>query len=512
MAPSCPGHLPDVDRAVKSGDPDAMGRGEVEAFPARAVAALAAAPTVVLLVVARRYGWHRDELYFLEAGKHLALGYVDQPPFTPLVARIADAIAPGNLVVLRAPSAIATGAAVVLAALIARELGAAARGQVLAAGAMAAGGFTLGVGHLLSTATFDHLAWLVLLWLAARVLRTEDPRWWIAFGTVAGLAMWNKDLVPLLAFALVAGLAIDRRWGLLITWWLPAGALAALVVASPTLLWQATHDWPQLEMARVLSDRLAVENRTTLVPLQLLFVGPFLIVFLWRGARWLRSDAVARPFRPLLWAWPVAVVTALITAGRPYYVLPLTTTVLLAGIVAFDLSGAPTMRAARLVVLNAVASAPLALPLLPISALDGPLAAPNEAVLETVGWPELADQVADVVADLPADERARAIVVTLTYGEAGAIDRFGPARGLGPAYSPHNSYWDLRRPPDDDATVVAVRFNLTYLSRMFDDCRTVAEVDNGVDVPNEVQGQPIVVCRGLHGSWTDVWPEMRFLS
>jgi hypothetical protein len=104
------------------------------------------------------------------------------------------------------------------------------------------------------------------------------------------------------------------------------------------------------------------------------------------------------------------------------------------------------------------------------------------------------------------------IILTGSYGEAGAIDRFGPALGLSPAFSPHNSYADFRQPTDDRATVVAVRFPVGYLDRYFDRCRQVATVDNGLDIDNEVQGEPILVCRGLHGHWPDLWKRLRFLS
>jgi 4-amino-4-deoxy-L-arabinose transferase-like glycosyltransferase len=476
----------------------------------RPVAAVAGATVAILLAVASRYGWHRDELYFLEAGKHLAWGYIDQPPFTPAVARLADELAPDNLVVLRVLPALATAATIVLGALIVRELGGRRQAQIAGALAVAAGGFAIGVGHLLSTAVFDLTAWMALLCLTARLLRSGNPRWWVAFGAVAGVSMMNKNLLVLLGAALLCGLVVERRWDLLGTPWLLGGAALAGLIAAPNLLWQADHGWPQVEMARVLSERLSGENRATLLPLQVLFVGPALVLLMWRGARWLARDEVARPFRALLWAWPAGLVAAFVTGGRPYYVVPLTTVVMLAGVVATERSG--RMRALRWQIApNALVGVLLALPVLPVSATKV-TAQLNEAVAETVGWPELARQVAGVVADLPAPEQDGVVLLTGSYGEAGALDRFGPALGLPPAYSPHNSYADFRRPTDDSATVVAVRFRPAYLGRYFERCDQVATVDNGLGVENEVQGTPILVCHGLIGTWADVWGELRFLS
>jgi 4-amino-4-deoxy-L-arabinose transferase-like glycosyltransferase len=482
-------------------------------FEARRVGLVAGAALALLLVVARRYGWHRDELYFLEASRHLAWGYVDQPPFTPFVARLSDELAPGSLVALRVLPAVTAAVTIVLGGLIARELGGGRAAQVTAAGAVAASGFALGVGHLLSTAAFDLTAWMALLLLSARLLRTAEPRWWLAFGAIAGLSMLNKNLLVLLAVALAAGLVGGRRWDLLRSPWLVAGGVLALTIAAPNLVWQARHGWPQFDMAEALEARIGNENRATLLPLQILFVGPFLVPVLWRGARWLAGDGAAASFRPLLWAWPAAIVAAFVTGGRPYYVLPLGLVVLVAGCVAAERAAddRPRRRLPWLIAGNLAMTIPLALPVLPLSAVDT-TSSVNEVMAEQVGWPELVAQVAGVVDDLPPAERVGVVLLTASYGEAGAIDRFGPGHRLPPAHSPHNSYADFRQPTDDAATVVAVRFTADRLEPYFERCDHVADVDNGLDVDNEVQGTPILVCRGLRGTWPEVWEQLRFLS
>ena len=495
--------------AESTADPARPVKG-LEAVPWRTVGGVCGAVVVLLLIVARRYGWHRDELYFLEAGvHHLAWGYRDQPPFTPFVARLANDLAPDNLVVLRTAPALATAATILFGTLFARELGG-RRTALVAASVAMVGGFALGVGHLLSTAAFDFTAWMALLWLTARLLRTGDTRWWVAFGGVAGLSMLNKNLAVLLVVALAVGLVLERRWDLLVSPWMAAGAALALLIASPNLWWEASHGWPQIDMARALSHRLAGEDRTQLIPLQVLFAGPTLLPVLWWGTRWLARSPDARPFRPLLWAWPAGLAAAFITGGRPYYVLPLTTVVLLAGVVDTAARGRGRLLG-WLLGLGLVGSIPLAVPLLPLSTTKIS-AKVNQAVAETVGWPQLVDQVAGVVHQLPAAEQPSVVLLAGSYGEAGAIDRFGPARGLPHAYSPHNSYADFRQPTDDGAIVVAVRFGVSELEPYFRDCRQVATVDNGLGVDNEVQGQPIVICRGVRTTWPDTWRRLRFLS
>lgn len=469
------------------------------------VFAIAGAQFGLLLSLASRYGYHRDELYFIEAGEHLAWGYVDQPPFTPFVARLSSSVFGESVTAIRVLPAAAAALTVVITSLLVRELGGGRRAQVLAAAAVAGSGFALGTGHLLATATFDLLAWMALIWLTARLLRTGDARWWLPFGAVAGLALLNKHLVVLLAVAVVAGAAVERRWDVLRVPWLLSGGVLAALIALPNLLWQADNSWPQVEMAVAISNRLAGENRTLLLPGQLVLLGPLLAPLLFVGIRWLVRPGAGRPFRPLLWAWVVAVVLTFASAGRPYYPIPLAIAALAAGTIAWE-----SRWVIAVIVVSAITVAPIALPLLPADQLsEVPLDDANEPLRETVGWPELADQVAAIVDRLPADERERVVIMTATYGEAGALDRFGPARHLPEPYSPHNNYWHWRRPTDDGAPVIVVRYPAQFLAPYFETCREVDRVDNSHNVDNEVQGTPIVLCRGPVGGWSEVWPALR---
>jgi 4-amino-4-deoxy-L-arabinose transferase-like glycosyltransferase len=474
-------------------------------------ASLAIAGTVVLvlLLVATRYGWHRDEFYYVASGKHLAWGYVDNPPLTPLVARIATAIAAHNLFALRFFPALVAGGTVLLGSVIVGELGGGRAARVMGAAVVAAGGFVLGVGHLLATPGIDGLAWLALIAITCRLLRTQDPRWWLAFGLVAGVAMLNKSLVVMLVVALGAGLVVERQWRLLRSPWLVVGALLAMAIAAPTLVWQAQHDWAQVEFARALAERIGMENRITLVPLQLLFVGPAFIAVGWRGVQWLRRGE-GEAYRTLLWAAGLVVVFVFVSGGRPYYAVPVTTTLVLAGI-APTLANSDTRRFLRLVIPNAVLSALFALPLLPASA-SGLAASLNETVAEQIGWTDLAAQVHDVAAALPPADQRDAIVLAGSYGEAGALDFYRDRYALPPVFSPHNSYADFGQPTNDDATVITVRFDRDELRSLFRDCRVVAHADNHLDVHNEVYGTPIAVCRGLRHPWSVTWDRMRFFS
>jgi 4-amino-4-deoxy-L-arabinose transferase-like glycosyltransferase len=477
----------------------------------RPVLAVALGVLTLLLVVANRYGFHRDELYFLEAGQHLAFGYVDQPPLTPALARLQMALFGSSPWSVRVVPAATVGVVAFLAALLARELGGGRRPQIWSAVAISGAGFVLAVGHLLSTSTFDFAFWLALLVIATRLLRTGDPRWWVAYGALAGVALWNKHLPVLLTVAILVGLVAARRWEVLAPRWLALGGVLGLVIAAPTLCWQATNDWPQLQMAAALSERVGGESRATLLPLQLVLLGPVMIPAAIAGIRWLGRDG--RTFAPLGWAYVAALVLTFVTGGRPYYPLPLAAVLVVAGLVALDQHDRADRARAKLLTAHVAISAVIALPLLPPAVLvRTPIPALNDTLIESIGWPELAEQVATVVNRLPEEEREDVVLLTGSYGEAGALDLYGPARGLPQPYSGHNSYGDWRRPHNNHATVVAIRVPGSALEPHFASCLQVDQVRFDPPVGNEVEGAPIVICRDLRRTWDELWPQLRHLS
>ncbi|MFP5370156.1 MAG: hypothetical protein ACLGI3_05330, partial [Actinomycetes bacterium] len=160
-------------------------------------------------------------------------------------------------------------------------------------------------------------------------------------------------------------------------------------------------------------------------------------------------------------------------------------------------------------VLSLAINAVLMLPVVPVGALGAtPIPDINYDAGETVGWPRLAAAVEEVRAGLPAGEPVA--VLTATYGQAGAVDRFAPA--LGPAYSGHNAYWSWGPPPEDVDTVVAVGLPEERLRRWFGRVELAARVDNGVGLDNEEQGAPIRVATDRQAPWSEIWPSLRRLG
>lgn len=483
----------------------------------RATLLIAGVVTAVLIAFSSRYGYHRDELYFLAAGHHLDWAYVDQGPLTPLIARAMREIAAGSLTVLRLPSAVAAGITVLLTGLLAREFGGSRRAERLSAACTGGAVIVLFTGHLLSTSTFDLLTWTMVTWLAARAVRTGDDRLWLVVGVVLGVGLLNKPLPVFLAGGLFAGVAIAGPRRLLRNRYVWAGAVIALVLWSPWVLWQAGHHWPQIEVSRSIAGGGSTSSQPwwAIVPFQFLLVSPPLGPVWIAGLVGLARDPAARNFRFLAWTWALLASLFMATGGKPYYLAGLLPVLIGAGSVQIDgwmrLDRDRTRRAVltAVVAASAATSVIIALPVLPAGSA-GPVIAVNGDIGETMGWPEFARTIADVYRGLP-DARG-AVIFTGNYGEAGAIDRFGPALGLPRAYSGHNAYAEWGPPPEGGAPVIVVGVQPRLTATYFRNCTIVARIANHAGVQNEEQGRPVLVCEGPQSSWSFVWPELRHVG
>ena len=472
---------------------------------------------VVLIAGSAGYGYHRDELYFMAIGAHPALGYVDQPPLVPLLAHVMDAVSGHSLVWLRVPSAVAGALTVLVTGLIARELGAGRAAQLLAAGSMAVSAVLVAVSHLASTSTFDLLSWTTVTWLTVRAIR-DDGHAWLLVGLAAGISLEIKTLPAFLLFSLLVGVLVAGPRQVLTSRWLWAGAGIALVIWAPNLVWQAAHGWPQLALSTSIAGGHSgtSQPRWLFVPYQVVLISPVLVPVWVAGLRRLGRDPRLARWRCLAVAYLVLVVIFVLTGGKPYYLCGMYPALLAAGAeptLAWVHRGARRQRAARLgaaFALSAVVSAVLMLPIVPVAALhDTPVAAINYDAGETVGWPRFATAVGRVYDGLPAVQRERTVFLGANYGETGAVLRFRPDI---PAYGGHNSLWALGPPPADTATAIAVGYPPTDLHRWFTSVRQVATIDNGVDLANDEQHQPVWLCTGPTLAWSALWPQARRLG
>ncbi len=491
---------------------------------------LAAGKLALHLYAGHNYGYFVDELYYLACGRHLAWGYVDQPPLIALMAVAVRAVLGESLRAVRFLPAVAGAAMVLLTGLMARELGGRRFAQGFAAlAALVAPGF-LALDSLFSMNAFEPLFWTGAALVLIRIIRTGNQRLWLCFGALAGLGLENKHSMLIFGFALVVGLLATPERRQFRSSWLWLGGLLALLLFLPNLVWNAQHHFPFLELqANIRRSHRDVD--LTLLP----FLGQeFLTMFplslpIWLGGLWhYLFRAAGKPFRALGWAWIATLAVIVVLNPRVYYVWPAFPMLFAAGGVAWEEWLAPPRPRwikpawiAAMVLLGTV-FAPFAVPVLPVESYIrysraigfqppkienhrlGPL---PQLYADQFGWEDMVRAVAQVYNGLPADVRGRTAIFGQNYGQAGAVDLFGPRYGLPPAISGHQSYflWGPRGYTGE--SVIVMQGNQADLERNFASVEKVARVGHPYAMPYE--HFDIYYCRGLKWPLKDVWPKVK---
>jgi hypothetical protein len=485
-----------------------------------------------------RYGYFRDELYFVACSKHLAWGYVDQPPMVALAALVA-APAGYELVALRALPILAAALTVYVTVALCRELGGNRFAQLLAGTATLAMPAYLVLGNTLTTSSFEPLTWTLAFYCAIRIVRAprRQPRWWAALATVAAFGMYAKYSMLLPLAGIGAGLLATPERRVLRSVYPLCAAVLALGLVAPNLTWQAVHGWPFLEVLRGDSaHRPALQNGVTLEVSgtvanairfafeQLLYTNPVAVPIWVAGAFAPLRLRELRDLRFVSIAYVVMFLTAAAFAAKGYYIAGAYATLFALGGVAIE-RAAIALRTAlcALLAIVALVALPFSLPVLPVGGLvgysrllgiTGRSGARAELVqpifAEEFGWNRLARDVASVYLALPPRIRSRTAIYADTYADAGALDFFGPRYGLPGAISSQNSYFLWGTRGYDGTTLVAI--GATRIDRLRRFYRSVVLVRTSTEpLKWIVEGPaPIYLCRDPIAPLPVIWPALRW--
>ena len=503
-------------------------RAAFSSFWTRPSVVLGLVTVLIHLVFNAGYGIFRDEVYFIVCGQRLAWGYVDQPPLIPLLAAWSHALFGDNLIGFRIVPMLAMAATVAMTAEFARAIGGGRFAQWLAGLCVLAAPQYLSIGLLFTTDTFQTVGWLGCAWCLVRIEQSKDERWWIAFGLIAGATLLGKYMIAFFLVALAIGLlATPLRRSLLRPWvWL--GALVAVLMVLPNVLWQQAHGWPFLELGEAAKNGKNIAlSPVAYSAQQLLLVGP-LAAPVWLAGLW---ACLSKPRLAVYRAFPITYLLLfaffIATHGKAYFLTSIYP--ILLGIGAVAIEGWLRNTAARAAVLatitlTGIVLAPLAIPVLPeetyiryAAALGlGPSATAAEHqkmgrlpqhFADMHGWPQMAAKVAAVYRALPPQDRARAVFFAGNYGEAATIDVFGRPLGLPPAISGHNNYW-VWGPRGHDGSVVIVVGGKPSDYPAYSSVVKAGQLDDPYAMPYETD-QPIYVLRGRKPPIDKVWPEFK---
>jgi Dolichyl-phosphate-mannose-protein mannosyltransferase len=500
-------------------------------FATAIVLSIAAVRLLLWLLFATKYGYFRDELYYFACAQHLDWGYVDQPPLIAAVVWLVRHTLGDGLHALRFLPALADSATIVLAAWLAREMGGRRFAQILAAVGVLVAPVYMMLSHLMTMNAFEPLIWTTGAYLIVRVINTGDQRLWLWFGVLCGIGLENKYSIGLWGIGVILAIVITplRRSLLRPYLWL-AGGIAFLIFL-PNLLWQWHRGFPFLILMRNvrLSGRDVGLSPTGFIGQQLLVMNPFSAIIWVAGLVWLFTRAGKR-YRALAWVFLTVFVGLMVLKGKNYYVVPIYPMMFAAGGVAWEMWGGKRAWVRRTAVaFTAVATVvigvflPMFLPVLSprhyiayAKALhfsppefehqqNGPLN--NQIYADMFGWEEMTREVARIWNTLTPEEQKHTIIYANGgYGEASALNFFGPTYGLPTTYSGHQNYY-FWPPTEKPQNVIVTRETVRNASRA---CDSVVVAGHAGHVYARRDEQfDILLCRGFKLEVKDWWPSTR---
>lgn len=462
-----------------------------------------------------QYGFHRDEWQFLSDAQHLDWGFVPYPPLTAALEYLGLRMFGLSLVGLRLFSVLVQVLVILASGLMARDLGGGRWAQIFAAIAVALSPLPMFQATEFQYSSFDLLWWVLVAWCVIRLVRDDEPRWWLAIGVAAGLGLLTKYSIAFeLAGVLVGVLLTDAR-RYVTTGWFWAGGAVALLVFAPNLVWLIRHDFVSYHFLQSIHARDVHQGRA-----DGFLRGQFLLnANLFAAPVWLAGLFACfrdRRYRMLAWMYVVPLLLFLFAQGRAYYTCGTYPMLLAMGSVV----GERWLRTLRPAWRGGIAALMFtgvfamgiyaALRIVPIAS-SGPLrdfALKNNGDLrEEIGWNELVAQVAAIRDALPAGQQANLGIAVGNYGEYGAIALLGPRYHLPTPISTINSAWLRGYPTPPPITLIVLGNSRERVDQLLTDCRVAGHTTNAWGVVNEESRDhpDIFVCGPARGPWSELW-------
>ncbi len=478
------------------------------------IVALAAAS--VHMATNGRYGFHRDELQFLSDARHLDWGFVSYPPMTPFLERILLSIFGLNLVGLRLFSVISQTLVIVVSGLMARDLGGGRLAQVATGLAVALSPLPIFEATEFQYTSFAFLWWVLAAWFTIRLLKTDNPRWWLAIGAALGLGLMTKYAIVFYIAGILVGMAFSPARKYFLSKWFWAGVGLALFIFLPNIIWLFRHDFISYQFLQHIHTRDVGEGRAEgflrdqFRVCANIFAAPIWLIGLYSFLRQRRFRMVAFMYLvPLLVFW--------LNKGRFYYVAEAYPMLLAMGAVTSERWLARIPRWSQFAV-EAVFFAGLFAAggyffagWVPIAS-SGPLRdfafEHSSDLREEIGWDDLVKTVADIRDSLPQEQQASLGITVANYGEQGAIEMLGPTYRLPPPISTTNSAWLRGYPTPQPTTLIVLGLTSEQANRIFTGCRLAGHNGNALGVKNEESEYhpDIFVCGPPRLPWAQLWP------
>ncbi|MCU1283682.1 MAG: glycosyl transferase, family 39 [Acidobacteriales bacterium] len=476
------------------------------------------------------YGYFRDELYFLACGEHLAWGYADMSPMVALLAKLSRALFGDSLHAIRFFPALAGPVVIGITGLITRALGGKRFATFLACLCVLVAPIYLGIDDFLSMNAFEPIFWMGGIYAIILAIKRDDPKKWLWFGVLAGLGLMNKHSMAFFGLAVLIAVILTPERRFLANKWIWIAGVIAFLIFAPNILWQIKHHWATLELLRNVQKmgKNVVLGPGAFLGQQVFIMNPLAAPVWLTGLYFFLFHPEGKRFRILGVTYLVFLAQMILMHGKNYYLAPIYPMLLAGGAVLWEQwLTRPKLHWARyaypaLLVISGIIIAPLVIPVLPVESFlryqsKLGISTPKTEVAhrgllpqhfgDRFGWPEMVEQVAKIYNSLPPDERAKTAIFANNYGEAGAIDFFGPKYGLPKAISGHQNYWFWGPRDYTGEILIVLQDDRESLESKCNSVEEVGMVDHPYAMAEEHNA--IFICRGLKWNLHEIWPKLK---
>jgi hypothetical protein len=410
------------------------------------------------------YGLFRDEFYYLACANRIQLGYVDQPPLSIYILSVWKSLFGDAMFVIRIVPAIISSATVFMIGLFTMRLGGGKTAIIISTIAYMLTPIFLGMNTFYSMNAFDFFFWITSAYFFLRIIHERNPKLWLVLGVILGLGLLNKTSVIWLGAGIFVGTIFTPLRKDLKTKYPYIAAIIALLIFSPFIIWNLTHDMAHLEFMRNAASRKYGGLTTISFILdQILILNPLTIVIWMSGLIFFFFKKDFKQYRAIGFIWLTTFAILIINIhSKGEYIAAAYQLLFAGGAVMLErwsfaanrgwLKYAITIP----IIIFAILLAPMARPLVAVEkfrdfqsliGLDHPsneghqLEELPQFYADMFGWEELARNISVVYQSLPEEERKNTIVYCSNYGKAGAIEYYSRKYTLPKVVCPHNSYW-----------------------------------------------------------------------
>jgi hypothetical protein len=488
---------------------------------------LAIADLAAHMLVSTNYGYFRDELYFIEAGRRLAFGYVDFPPLIAWLARLLAVLSGDALWAIHFVPALATAVIVFVTGMMARELGGGRVAQGFAALASLVAPTFLATGSIFSMDALDELWWVLASYLTIAILKRDGSRLWLLFGLVVGIGLSTKITMLFFGFAVAVGLTLTGARRHFLSRWIWLGAVIAFVFLLPYVLWNLANGFPTLEF---FASYEGSDGPAEFLLGQILGMNPLTLPLSIAGLWFYFSMQGGKPYRALGWAFVILLVVFTILGAKAYFLSPAYPMLYAGGAVLLERIGGRAAGPfkplyASLLLISGLLLAPLAMPILPPTTFAGTYGSMSgttnasagqegegvypQPLGDRFGWSGMVQTVGRVYNELPDRERSKACIFTANYGEASALNFLGEERGLPPAISGHNTYYLWGPDGCTGEVMITVGLSRGQVERGYASVQRAATNTCRYCVLEEENGAPVYVAREPKAPIQELWPRTK---